>query len=164
MHALVQRGGDRGRAARDGIRDHAGSTRRPTASRCSARDGRTLRAPLVIAADGVHSVIAQAARRERAMAAHEPRHRHDGGDAGRDAARRAARRALGRLRVQRPRRLRVRVSEDASRQRRHRLPAVALRRRRAPTALRRCRSDSSRRSSSDGVLHGRRIASVSRRF
>ena len=60
-----------------------------------ARDGRRVSAPFVVAADGVHSVIAKRTGRECALAAHASRDRHDGGDAGRDAARRRGRTCCG---------------------------------------------------------------------
>ena len=53
-----------------------------------SRDGRALRAPLVIAADGVHSVIAKRLGVNARWPRDEPGDRHDGRDAGRDAARR----------------------------------------------------------------------------
>ena len=101
--------------------------RTPTGVTLQSRDGRTLRAPRVVAADGVHSVIAKRLGVNARWPRDEPRDRHDGRDAASTTLRAVAPgRGVGRLRVQRPRRLRLHLSEDASRQRRHRLPALAL--------------------------------------
>ena len=50
--------------------------------RLEARDGRVFEAPIVVAADGVYSTVAQAPRLQSRLAARPRRDRHDGRDAG----------------------------------------------------------------------------------
>ena len=129
-----------------------------------ARDGRRLRAPIVVAADGVHSVHGEAARRERAVAAREHRHRHDGGDAGRDAPRRSPGRALGRVRVQRPRRLCLRVSRRRTTSTSGSAACCRITRARCPAGRTSCSRRSSAAWSAKACSTANRIAGTSRRF
>ena len=70
-----------------------------TMGRSTARDGRRFEAPLVVAADGVHSVIAQAAGPESRLGAACGRARHDGRNAALDAARHRSVDDVGGLRL-----------------------------------------------------------------
>ena len=117
--------------------------------RSTARDGRRFEAALVVAADGVHSVIARRLGLNRGWPRRVGRARHDGRDAALRAPRRRSVDDVGGLRLRpaevtnarEPRsrkraeldarrgRIRLHLPEARSRQRRHRVRAVVLPRR-----------------------------------